>query len=413
MKVPAARTLLAQNPLAVTGMGAICGAGATVRELWESAASGRCAASFESFTWAGKSQSHPVYRVAHLSDQLAAHPRARTLDRCIQLAMVAASEALLDAGLTDRAGGRVNVDPTTIGTIVGSSRGPRQKWIEALQRQRVLPSDAANSTIASLSGALAHQFDLGGPSCSVSATCASGAHAIAFGAQQILLGAADMMLVGGCDAPLHPMLVWQLAAAGVLAGHADAERACRPFDRDRNGLCLGEGAGFLVIESLASAERRGATVHARLNGWATAIENVGRAAVSHDGATISRTMTEVLHLAGLKPADISYLNTHGTGTVMNDHAEAEALLHVFAGQCPPCSSTKPVTGHCLGATPVLEAVLCIEALKNQLIPPTPNCSSPAFPINLITSAARPAALRHALSNSLGFWGKHATLGFSR
>jgi 3-oxoacyl-(acyl-carrier-protein) synthase len=124
-------------------------------------------------------------------------------------------------------------------------------------------------------------------------------------------------------------------------------------------------------------------------------------------------MDDAIRTAGLLPEDISYINAHGTGTLMNDRAEAEALVTTFGSGCPPTSSTKPVTGHCLGASPVLEAILCIHALQQQLVPPTANCHDPEFPIDIVTLRARPAPLQHVLSNSLGFWGKHASLVFSR
>ncbi len=144
-----------------------------------------------------------------------------------------------------------------------------------------------------------------------------------------------------------------------------------------------------------------------------ATENVGRAAVSLGGHTLSRTMNDALHMAQLSPKNVGYINAHGTGTIMNDEAEVAAIQTVFREKCPPCSSTKPVTGHCLGATPVLEAILCVEALRHQIIPPTANCSDPEFSLDVAPLKARSASIDHVLSNSLGFWGKHASLLFAR
>lgn len=399
---------LTDNPLVLTGMGAIGAAGRSVAELWNHAVGADSQATLQDFSWGSNSWQSAVNPVIGLPELLAIYPRSNKLDRTIQLALVAAGQALQQSGV-----GRKEANRHRVGLIVGSSRGPRTKWTEALERRTVFPTDAASSTIASITGSLAQSFDLTGPCFTVSATCASGAVAIALAAQQILLGAADIMLVGGTDAPLHPMMVAQLKAAGVLGAHPDPSRTCRPFDLTRNGLCLGEGAGFLVLESAASAADRGVPSLARLSGWSTAAENAGRAAVSPDGQTLVRTMRQAIETAGLNPSDISYINAHGTGTVMNDQAEARAVLTTFGSAPPPCSSTKPITGHCLGATPVLEAILCVEALRHQIIPPTANCDHPAFPLDVVPLRARPAPLAHILSNSLGFWGTHASLVFSR
>ncbi len=400
---------LLENPIVVSGMGSICAAGSSVEELWTRALRGHSTATEQSFCWGTESWQTAVHAVGDLTGLLGKHLRAGKLDRSIQLALVAATEALQQAGLPFQA-----TDEGRSGLIVGSSRGPRTKWMAAIERRTVLPTDAAISTIASLTGSLSKVFGLTGPSFTVSATCASGAVAIGLAAQQILTGAADIMVVGGTDAPLHPMMVAQLRAAGVLGEHPDPTRTCRPFDISRNGLCLGEGAGFIVLESAASAARRGAPSLARLTGWSSGAENVGRAAVSLGGKTLVRTMRQAIEAARLSPSDISYINAHGTGTLMNDSAEAEAILTTFGSAgAPPCSSTKPVTGHCLGATPVLEAILCVQALREQMIPPTANCHAPAFPLDFVPLRARPAALQHVLSNSLGFWGKHASLLFSR
>jgi len=399
--------ILHDNPIVVTGLGALCAAGSKVESLWHSAVEGHCPAGEQTFCWGDESWMSAVHEVANLDLLRQIYPRAGKLDRTIQLALVAAGQAMQHAALPAGA-----LDGRT-GLIVGSSRGPRGKWIEALERRTVFPTDAASSTIASLTGSLGKVFGITGPCFTVSATCASGALAVALAAQQILLGAADIMVVGGADAPLHPMMVAQLRAAGVLGHHPDPARTCRPFDLTRNGLCLGEGAGFIVLESATSAASRGARSLAKLTGWSTAAENVGRAAVSPGGAALVATMRQAILTAGLSPADISYINAHGTGTAMNDQAEAQAVLTTFGPAAPPCSSTKPVTGHCLGATPVLEAILCVQALEHQIIPPTANCDHPEFPLDVVPLRARRAPLTHVLSNSLGFWGSHASLVFSR
>jgi 3-oxoacyl-[acyl-carrier-protein] synthase II len=251
----------------------------------------------------------------------------------------------------------------------------------------------------------------------VSAACASGAFAIGLAAEQILLGKADIMLAGGLDAPLHAPVLGQFDAAGVLGSHEDARRACRPFDRTRNGFVPGEGSAFLVLESSGSAASRGVPVLGRLAGWSMNTCRSGRTGVPKDGTGLVHVMRQAMQLAGLNPADIGGINAHGSATVLNDAAEARAVVEVFGefAATVPCSSTKPVTGHCLGATPALEAVIAIQALAHQMVPPTANCreQDPLCPLNVVAETAQPANLNSMMSNSLGFWGYHASLIFSR
>ncbi len=400
---PILHHLLKENPVVITGMGAISAAGSSVDALWENALKGVSPAGWREFPWNGRVWRKAVCQIHDLEPLLTPFPRARKWDRAIQLGCVAAAQALRQARVAG------SFDSDRIGLVAGTSRGPRTKWIEQLQHKTVFPSDAASSTIASLSGSLTQCFDIQGASFVVSATCASGAAAIILAAQQILLGTADVMLVGAADAPLNPMMIAQLEASGVMGEHTDPARTCRPFDSSRNGLCLGEGAGFLVLESQRSAEARGVKPLAQIAGWGTRTENAGRVSVGTEGHVLRQTMMDALEMAGTTLDAVSYINAHGTGTVMNDAAEAKALSDLFGSEkIPPCSSTKPVTGHCLGATPVLETIFGVAALRDQLLPPTANCDRPAFPLDVIPEA-RAARVNTVLSNSLGFWGKHASI----
>jgi len=400
--------LLFENPIVVSGMGAFSAAGATAGEHWKNVYQGKSPAVWQEYAWGRQSWRTAVCKAAVIGDRLGAFPRSSKWDRSIQLAVIAAAEAFHQAGLD-----RENFDSDRVGIVLGTSRGPRTKWMEFIERETVFPSDASASTIASMSGVLVQCFGISGPTFSVSATCASGGAAVVLAAQQILLGAADIMLVGGADAPLNDLMIAQLRAAGVVGHHEEASKTCRPFDRSRNGLCLGEGAGFLVLESPGSSIRRGSRSLARLGGWGLGTENVGRVAVDSQDSTLVRTMRSAIGMAGIAPSDIGYINAHGTGTVLNDKAEANAITEVFGAPCPPISSTKPITGHCLGATPLLESVIAIKALENQTLPPTANCEHPEFPLDVVPLHPRPAHFQHVLSNSLGFWGSHSTLLFSK
>jgi 3-oxoacyl-(acyl-carrier-protein) synthase len=342
--------------------------------------------------------------------------RSHKLDRSVQLALEAASQAFEDAHLDVQRPARAR-----LGIIAGTSRGPVQKLTEMLDlvrsRSRPLPPTlAANSTLACLSGALSMAFEASGPCLTVSATCASGAHAIALAAEQIVLGTAEIMLAGASDAPLQDALIRQFLSTGILGSHADPSQVCRPFDVTRNGTLLGEGAAFLVLESLASARQRGAPIYAALAGWALGSDHLHCTAPREDGEGLFQVMRQALERAGLRADQIDYINAHGTGTQLNDRLEVVALCRLLGERLGevPCSSTKPITGHCLGASPALEAVISILALQQQYVPPTANCTDqdPLCRIDAVVASARPASLRVVLSNSLGFWGNNAALLFT-
>jgi 3-oxoacyl-[acyl-carrier-protein] synthase II len=306
-----------------------------------------------------------------------------------------------------------------VGVITASSRGTVEVWEKAfvyLQQGRTPPSLIAATTMAHLSGALSLHLQLQGPMLAVSATCASSAAALALAAQQILTGTAEVMLVGGMEAPLHPVVLQGFDAAGLLAHHPEPAQACRPFDLRRNGTLLGEGAGFLVLESLTSAQRRGAPIYGQLAGWALGAEAHDRAGMAPDGESLAHVMAEALAVAGLEPQAIGYLNLHGTGTQLNDASEAHAVQRVFGPpeRQPPASSTKPVFGHCMGAGAALEAIVCLEALRGQLLPPAVNCPhpDPHCPVSLVRQAHPARPLNAAMSLSAGFWGAQAALVFS-
>jgi 3-oxoacyl-(acyl-carrier-protein) synthase len=403
-------SLLRDNPLVVTGLGSYCAAGDSVEALWRAVMVGRSLAAWREFPVAGQpSQRFAVCSAPPIDISAPALHSVRKADRCAQMALHAAHQAWSQAGFNGA------YAPQRMGVLIGSSRGPLAKMEESFQRLgrgAVTPTLSAQSSLGSLSGTLAQSFDLKGPSGVISATCASAAFAIGFAAEQILLGKADAMLVGGAEAPLHAVLLAQLQASGVLGSHEDAAQTCRPFDATRDGMVLGEGAGFLVLERLGA--RSGAKPLANLAGWSMTMESSGRTGMQEDSSSVVRAMQEALDLAQLSPGNIGYVQAHGSGTVLNDFAEAAALGRLFGEHNVPCSSTKPVTGHCLGATPALAAVLCIEALHHQKLPPAVNCAEPdpKCPVRLVTSTTQPRAFTSVLSNSIGFWGYHASLIFS-
>jgi len=329
------------------------------------------------------------------------------MDRSVHLALAAATQAHHSAQLD-------SVNPERIALLVGNSRGPVGKWSEG-SVSRVLPSRAANTAIASLSGALSISLVIRGPVMTISATCASAAHAVGMGAGLLLAGEADVVLAGGAEAPLVGPLLDQFHAAGLVGSHPDPRQACRPFDWRRNGMVPGEGAAFLVIETASHAERRGKTPLAILAGWATGAEAHNRVATRPDGAGLARIIRQTLRRAAVDPSQVGYINAHGTGTNLNDAAEAAAIEEVFgAGEAAPwVSSTKPITGHTFGAAPAIESVVALEALARRMAPPNWNGSEPdpGFALNLVGERPQPIDSPYVLSLSLGFWGNIAALLF--
>jgi 3-oxoacyl-(acyl-carrier-protein) synthase len=398
--------LLRKSPLVVTGIGCVGAAGHSAEALWRSAVAGSSTASW---------QQHDTERFpgCHAGEISIAEPEARRIrrsDRAVQLAWFAARQACEQAGLDLRR------PLLRVGVMTGSSRGPVGRLHESFERlggRKQTPSLAVDTSIACLSGTLGQELGLLGPSATVSAACASAAVAIACAAEQILLGSADAMLVGGTEASLHPIILAQLAAAGLLASHDDPRLGCRPFDLARNGMIPGEGAAFLLLEPAMAAERRGVSSLAELRGWATRLDRSGRAGMNPEGAGLLAVMRAAMELGEVDVDQVDYINAHGTGTVQGDRSEAQAVAALF-GRKVPCSSTKPVTGHCMGASAALEALVAIQALRHQIIPPTANCHrpDPSCPIDPQPLAARPARIRTVLSNSAGFWGYHAALLFA-
>ncbi|NBR85364.1 MAG: beta-ketoacyl-[acyl-carrier-protein] synthase family protein [Verrucomicrobia bacterium] len=405
---PLLHSLLRESPVVVTGMGVFCGAGASVRELWATVLHGESPA-----VWLPDHLSPSGHRIAAVRATEPPVTRlTRKMDRSAQLAYAAAAEAWHAAQLDLRP-----VAPERIGVFVGTSRGAVGKLAECVvtpNLPRARPSDAAHCSLANISGMLSLAFPAHGPALTVSATCASGAAAIVVAAQQILLGEVDVALAGGAEAPLNPIVIAQLHATGILGHATDPHLTCKPFDTARNGIVLGEGAGFLVLESQASALRRSASCLARLTGWALAAEGSERVGMDRTGASLSRVITESLRMAEITPTQLGYLNAHGTGTVLNDLAEANALGLALGEAVAniPCSSTKAVTGHCLGASAALEAVIAMLAMKEGILPGTVNCRELDREANLnVLQAAQTVQVNSVLSISAGFWGNQAALVF--
>lgn len=405
------------DPIAITGLGLIAAGADSPSALWHLASRGISPLSIHE----GDGKITPPLPVCAISDPLPSTEirlrRGHRADRTNRLALLASLRAWQDSGLA-----KSGISHDRIAVVVGTSRGPFRKWIEESApsgtprktRTRVLPSLAADSTLASLHGGISAAIGAEGPAYTVSTACASGAHAIALAANHIRSGSASVALVGGVDAPLHPVLLRQFLATGILDSTLPPGLPCRPFDQTASGTILGEAGAFLVLESLASAHARRATIHGLLAGWGLAADGKSSSAETAGARALARAVNQAVSRAAISPSDIGYINTHGTATRRNDDLELQWLSGFLPPEGIPYSSTKPVTGHCLGATPVLEAILCLQALRHRSIPLNAHCPTPhpSAPPGLALTPDIPLNRPFALSASLGFWGACAALLFS-
>ncbi len=381
--------------IAVTGRAYFGSAGATLEEAWTACLEARAGGEWMEFQAGRRACRAAVLRASDPAKT------ARRLDRSVAVGLDAARAAGADAG------------GVSIGAVfAGTSRGPVQTLARSLDERRFPPGDGPAGVVGCLSGAIAAELGIVGAAVTLSASCTSSAAAIALAAQHILAGGADVALVGGAEAPLHPAALGPLATAGILGTADDPARACRPFDRTRDGTAIGEGAAFLVLERLSSARARRATVHALLAGWALGSAPATRTGQEESGMTGARVLREALARGGLGPEAVGYVHLHGTGTPLNDRAEAAALASVFERPVL-CSSTKAVTGHCMGAASAMEAALTLRALDSGMVPPSANCfeRDPVAPPGLVTDAPRGLETPVAAVLSSGFWGTHAALVF--
>jgi 3-oxoacyl-[acyl-carrier-protein] synthase II len=408
----------------ITGIGPVCAHGSDARTVWANLLVGRNAVG-------------PVARLAGAPVTFGAEvpgfsgagvldPREEACDLAMQFVIVATHRALADAGLLD-AGRSAFEAPRSApaarcGAIVGTSRGAaallESSHIDFLTRgakmvgRRVSPL----TTPGNLSGAVSKHFGLRGPACTVSAACASGAQAIGLGLDLIRAGRADLVVAGGTEACLTPFTMAMFVSTGILSRRTgDPARAARPFDRDRDGIVLGEGAAMVVLESEASARARGARAYCELRGWGASSDAHSLTAVPPDGEGLVRAIGLALADAGVAADDVDYVHAHGTGTRSGDPAETVAIKAALGprARAVPVSSTKSMTGHLIGAAGGLGALVCAFAIAEGAVPPTLNLENPdpACDLDYVADGARRRPVRVALSNAMGFGGNNAALVF--
>ncbi|MFZ0989522.1 MAG: beta-ketoacyl-ACP synthase II [Xanthobacteraceae bacterium] len=345
----------------------------------------------------------------------------RKVDDFIIFAMAAAAQALNDAGWHPRQYEDQIASGVLIGSGIGGVEGIAETALVLRDRgpRRVSPFFIPGRLINLASGYVSIAHSLKGPNHAVVTACSTGAHAIGDAGRLIALGDADVMLAGGTESPVNRISLAGFAACRALStGFNDTpERASRPYDRDRDGFVMGEGAGAVVLEEYEHAQRRGARIYGELIGYGLSGDAYHITAPAEDGDGAFRCMSAAIRRAGISPADIDYINAHGTSTPLGDEIELKAVERLVGNAAGniAMSSTKSSIGHLLGAAGAVEAIFCLLAIRDGVVPPTLNLDNPsvATSIDLVPHTARARAVEVALSNSFGFGGTNASLIFRK
>jgi 3-oxoacyl-[acyl-carrier-protein] synthase II len=404
----------------VTGMGCISPVGNNVKESWDSILAGKSGAGMITHFDASKHKTRFAAEVKGFDPVVLFGQReARKMDRFTQFATAVAMEALEHSGLKVNESNRDRVG-VMIGTGIGGI-GSLLEQVEVMRERgpdRVSPFLVPMMISDSAPGMLAIRFGARGPNMALATACASGNNAIGEALEIIRRGAADAMIAGGSEAALVPVAMAGMNVMTALSTrNDDPHTASRPFDKDRDGFLMGEGAGMLILESLEHAQGRGANILCELTGYGTTDDAHHISAPAENGAGAAIAMRLALENANLELGEVGYINAHGTSTPLNDKSETAAIKTVFGEQAYniPISSTKSMTGHLLGASGALEAVFCILAIREEILPATINYQTfdPECDLDYVPNQPRKASPKHVMSNSFGFGGHNATLIFSR
>lgn len=405
----------------ITGLGAVTPVGNTIADMWESLIAGRCGVGPITHFDASAYTTRIAAEVRQFSPEPYLNAKeARRLDPIIHFAVSAAGQAIDDAGLGQDTG----LDHRRVGVLIGAGMGGMRTMIDEYNKLLAKgPSSISPffipSIITNMSGGLvALKYHFTGPNFSISSACASGNHAIGEAAAIIRRGAADVMICGATEASIVELGIGGFAAMRAMSTrNDDPQHACRPFDRTRDGFVMGEGAAILVLESLEHARRRGARIYAELTGYGSTADAYHLVAPDPDGLGAAEAMRLALQDANVPPKQIDYINTHGTGTPLNDTIETKAIKTVFGEHAYrlAISSTKAATGHLLGAASAIEAVITVLALHHGMLPPTLNLTEPdpECDLDCVPLTARPAAIRTAMSNGFGFGGHNTAIILQR
>lgn len=403
----------------ITGMGAVTPIGHTAPQSWQAAKEGVCGiAPITLFDTSG----HKVKIAGEVKGlDISAHidkKESRKMDRFTQLAVIAAKEALADSALNME-----TEDPYRCSVVVSSGIGGlgtiETEHTRGEQKgfDRVSPFFVPMSITNMAAGHIAIATGMKGMCSCVVTACAGGSNAIGDSLRQIRDGYADVVLCGGAEASITPFGIGGFTSMKALCETNDPARASIPFDRERSGFVMGEGAGILILEEYEHARARGARIYGEMAGYGAACDAYHITAPDPQGAGAAAAMTMALADAGISPADVGYVNAHGTSTPMNDRCETMALKKAFGSHAQNLmvSSTKSMTGHLLGASGAVEAVFTVMALKDGFVPATIHYreKDEECDLDIVPNQGRQADLRYAMSNSLGFGGHNASLVFKR
>ncbi len=411
---------MSRRRVVVTGLGIISPVGNTVSDSWTAILSGqsgigpitRFDASAYSSRIAGEVKNFAVEK--YLSGK-----EARRFDTFIHYGLAAGIDAIKDSGIALE-----TEDLTQIGVCIGSGIGGLPLIEETHSAlldggpRKISPFFVPGTIINLISGQLSIMYGLKGPNFAVVTACTTANHCIGEAGRLIEYGDADIMIAGGAESTISPLGVGGFCAARALSvRNDDPEHASRPWDKDRDGFVLGEGAGVLVLEEFEHAKKRGARIYCELAGYGMSADAHHITAPSEDGEGAARCMANAMRNAGLNAEQVDYINAHGTSTPLGDIAETIAVKRAFGTRAGKIaiSSTKSMTGHLLGAAGGIEAVFSALAVKEQIAPPTANLTTPdpACDLDYVPNAPRPMTIRAALSNSFGFGGTNGSLLFTR
>ena len=413
---------MAKRRVVVTGLGIVSPVGSQVEQAWQNIVAGRsgigpltrfdCSAYPTRF--AGDVQ-------GFVSDDYIEPKEARRMDLFVQYGVAAATQAFRDSGLVV-----TEANAPRLGVAMGAGIGGletiqinHQKLIDANGPRKVSPFFVPASIINMISGHVSIRYGLRGPNLALVTACTTSTHSIGIGARTIQYGDADVMITGGAEMALNPLGVAGFCQARALSErNDDPQAASRPWDRDRDGFVMADGAGSLVLEEYEHAKTRGATIYAELVGFGMSGDAHHVTAPPEDGEGARLAMTNALNDAGINPAELDYINAHGTSTPLGDIAETIAIKRALGAADAArvaVSSTKSMTGHLLGAAGGVEAIFTVLALRDQVAPPTINLDNPdpQCDLDYVPKVARQMKLDVALSNSFGFGGTNGSLVFRR
>jgi 3-oxoacyl-[acyl-carrier-protein] synthase II len=404
--------------VAVTGLGAITPIGNDAPSTWRAALAGESGIDFiRSFD----ASEFPVRIAAEVKDfdptTVASPKEVRKLDRNVLLALAAAKEAVADARLD-------GFDPYRVGIVFGTAIGgivgimEQGEVLRERGHHRISPTFIPSVLVDAASGQMATSLGIRGPNHAVVSACATGSHAIGEAAELVRRGDADAVLAGGGEAAMHPIILAGFCAMrGLAAEEEDPPRASRPFDATRDGFVMGEGACVFVLEELEAARARGATIYAEVLGYGSSNDAHHMAQPEPEATGVAEMMRAAMRRAGVEPDRVGYINAHGTSTPLGDLAETRAIKDVFGDHAYKLavSSTKSMMGHCFGAAGAIEAMMCVLALRDGVLPPTINYRNPdpECDLDYVPNEAREARVDIALSNAMGLGGHNGCVLLGR